>query len=143
MFETISNPKDLGNLNYEHLHRFGKFLQMYLGISLRLTLYENDILHIEMRIPPNQGIPNGKNLQNIAGSWRNGERLRGAIGYKIYVYKVNHPSGFILVGKKARRAAIEKLNAAIKAGGESEPDILVTILEGEFKSKNEAFNSES
>jgi hypothetical protein len=134
MPETISDPQELRALYTEHVHRAGKFFQMFCGTSSRLTLYENGILHLEIRVPGEvRGISIEQLARNIAKSWSYGVRLNGATGYKVHIYKANHPAGFVVDAKGSDSEVLVKtLVATMKAAANPGPDILLKIVEGDF-----------
>jgi hypothetical protein len=134
MPETIFDPNELSALYQEHVHRAGKFFQMCCGTSSQITRYEGGIIHLEIRMREQKGRGSAEHLaRNIAKSWRYGPRLTGATGYKAWIYKVNHASGFIVDGKRlADWGAIQSLVASLKAAANPCPDILFKIVEGKF-----------
>jgi hypothetical protein len=137
MPETISDPQELSALYREHVHRAGKFFQMFCGTASRLTLYENGILYLEIRVPEEGGDISIEQLaKNIAKSWSYGVRLNGATGYKVHIYKANNPAGFVLDPRGADRQALaETLVATMKAAAKPGPDILLKIVEGDFENE--------
>lgn len=134
MPETISDPQELSALLNEHVHRAGKFFQMFCGTSSRLTLYENGILHLEIRVPGERGGISVEQLaRNIAKSWSFGTKLSGATGYKVHIYKANHPSGFVVDAEGSDHEVLARtLVATMKAAAKPGPDILLKIVEGDF-----------
>lgn len=137
MPETISDSQELSDLYSEHVHRAGKFFQMFCGTASRLTLYENGILHLEIRVPGERGGISVEQLaRNIAISWSNGVRLNGATGYKVHIYKANHPAGFVVDTKGSDSEVLAKtLVATMKAAAKPRPDILLEIVEGDFENE--------
>jgi hypothetical protein len=107
---------------------------MFCGTASHLSLYENGILHLEIRVPGQEGRISVEQLaRNIAESWSYGVRLNGATGYKVYIYKANHPAGFVVDPKGTDREVLAKtFVAAMKAAAKPGPDILLKIVEGEF-----------
>ncbi|MCX6972510.1 MAG: hypothetical protein NTV93_20495 [Verrucomicrobia bacterium] len=110
---------------------------MFCGTASRLTLYENGILHLEIRVPGERGGISVEQLaRNIAISWSNGVRLNGATGYKVHIYKANHPAGFVVDTKGSDSEVLAKtLVATMKAAAKPRPDILLEIVEGDFENE--------
>jgi len=137
MPETISDPQELSALFNEHVHRAGKFFQMFCGTASRLTLYEKGILHLEIRAPGEGVRISVEQLaRNIAKSWSYGERLGGATGYKVYIYRSNHPAGFVVDAEGSDHEVLAgKLVATMKAAAKPGPDILLKIVEGDFENE--------
>jgi len=133
MPETISDPQELRALCSEHLHRSGKFFQMFEGTSSELTLYENGILHLEIRTPGRGRFPVEQLARNIAKSWAYGPKLSGATGYVVQVYKANSPSGFFVDAKGIEVKELAAIiRAQIEAAKRPRSDILLTVVEGNF-----------
>ena len=137
MSETISDPQELGDLCNEHVHRAGKFFQMFCGTASRLTLYEDGILHLEIRVPGEVVRISVEQLaRNIAKSWSYGERLNGATGYRVHIYKANHPAGVVVDTEGSDHEVLARtLVATMKAAAKPGPDILLKIVEGDFENE--------
>ena len=135
MRENISDPRQLGALNNAHVNRAGKWFQMCAGTSSQITLFEDGIIHLRVHVPKKHAreVPE-QLIRGLAQSWRHGESLGAATGYRAHVYVTGQPAGFLVAPDKGtgREAMVTAIMAQIKASMNPGPSVFVRIMEGGF-----------
>jgi len=123
-------PRNLEEINEQHIRSVDKFFRMCAGVASKLTGFRAGFLYLDVRVDDRLRVPVETIVRNIAASWRQEKELNGARGYSAVIYQRLRWSGFSL----RPDATAQQMEEAIRRMKEpsNQPDTFLKVIEEEY-----------
>jgi hypothetical protein len=98
----------------KHIRKIDKFYRMFSGLSSELIEYNNDVIHLKIKVSKKWPKDSLTTAKQIAQDWKDfNSELKDAKSFVVEIYHISGSTGFVIDPKK--RPDKEHLEESIKS----------------------------